>query len=179
MSNDNMDSATTGGRGEVDSLEGSYRNVTAVGGLVVGAEGVLLVKMTYGSTRGRYMLPGGIVEPGETLDRAVVREVLEETGVTSRVIAICAVRSRHDGLDNDTYVIFLLEPEPGSPQSDGYENEDARYFTLEELEREDVTELSRSMGKKALLWQLSLLTFADDYDWKRAGQNPESWRLFR
>ncbi len=125
------------------------------------------------------MLPGGIVEPGETLDSAVVREVLEETGVSARVIGICGIRSRHDDLDNDTYIMFLLEPIDGSPHSDGYENEDARYFTLEELEADDVTELSRSMGKKALLWNLSLLTFAEDYDWERAGQNKRTWRLFR
>ena len=179
MSSEDQGVSTTGGRGETDAKQRTSRNETEVGGIDDVAERLLNVKKTYGSNKGRYMLPGGIVEPGETLDRAVVREVLEETGVTARVIAICAVRSRHDGLDNDTYVIFLLEPEPGSPQSDGYENDDARYFTLEELEREDVTELSRSMGRKALLWQLSLLTFADDYDWQRAGQNPESWRLFR
>jgi 8-oxo-dGTP diphosphatase len=168
-----------GGRGERDDRASGPKNVTSVGGLVVGASGVLLVKMAYGPTKGSYMLPGGIVEPGETLDAAVVREVFEETGIEARVIGICGIRSRHDGLDNDTYVIFLLEPADGSPRSDGYENEDARYFTLEELESEDVTELSRSMGKQALLWNLSLLTFAEDYDRKRAGQNRMTWRLFR
>lgn len=153
--------------------------MTSVGGLVVGANGVLLVKMAYGPTKGKYMLPGGIVEPGETLDAAVVREVMEETGISARVIGICGIRSRYDELDNDTYIIFLLEPTDGQPHSDGYENEDARYFTLEELEAEEVTELSRSMGKQALLWKLSLLTFAEDYDWARAGQNRHTWRLFR
>jgi 8-oxo-dGTP diphosphatase len=173
------ESGRTDGRGERDDRQPGPKNVTSVGGLVVGASGVLLVKMAYGPTIGKYMLPGGIVEPGETLDAAVVREVLEETGVSARVIGICGVRSRFDGSDNDTYVIFLLEPTDGSPHSDGYENEDARYFTLEELEAEDVTELSRSMGKKALLWNLSLLTFAEDYDWGRAGQSKRTWRLFR
>ncbi|MEZ4498997.1 MAG: NUDIX domain-containing protein [Thermomicrobiales bacterium] len=55
------------------------RNTTAVGAVVVGEAGILLVRMTYGPTKGRYMLPGGIVDPGETLDVAVVREVREET----------------------------------------------------------------------------------------------------
>ncbi len=59
------------------------------------------MRMAYGPSKGRYMLPGGIVDPGETLDLAVAREVLEETGVTARVLGICGVRSRRDGLDND------------------------------------------------------------------------------
>jgi 8-oxo-dGTP diphosphatase len=155
------------------------RNVTSVGAIVVGPDGLLLVKMAYGSTRGQYMLPGGIVDPGETLDDAVVREVLEETGVSARVIGICGVRSRHDGPDNDTYVIFLLEPIAGDPRSDGHENEDARYFTAEELDANDVTELSRSMCKKALNGELKTLTFAEDFDWQRSGRDRRTWRLFR
>jgi 8-oxo-dGTP diphosphatase len=162
-----------------DSTSRPPRNVTSVGGVVIGPNGMLLVKMAYGSTKGQYMLPGGIVDPGETLDDAVVREVLEETGVTAKPLGICGVRTRCDGLDNDTYVMFLLEPVSGEPRSDGRENTDARYFSLEELDCIDVTELSRSMGKKAMLGQLQRLNFANDWDWERSGRDPKVWRLFR
>jgi ADP-ribose pyrophosphatase YjhB (NUDIX family) len=155
------------------------RNVTSVGEVVVGPEGLLLVKMAYGPAKGQYMLPGGILDPGELLDEAVVREVKEETGVEARVLGICGVRSRVDGLDNDTYVLFLLEPVSGEPRSDGHENEDARYFTLADLDALDVTELSRSMGKMALAGELQTLTFASDFDWQRSGRDPKTWRLFR
>jgi 8-oxo-dGTP diphosphatase len=155
------------------------RNVTAVGGVVVGPEGLLLVRMAYGPTKGRYMLPGGIVDPGETLDVAVAREVLEETGVTARVLGVCGLRSRRDGLDNDTYVLFLLEPVSGKPVSDGRENEDARYFSLEELEREDVTDLSAYLGRLAFRGALQVMTLSDDADWASAGRDPEGWKLFR
>jgi ADP-ribose pyrophosphatase YjhB (NUDIX family) len=155
------------------------RNVTAVGGVVVGPNGLLLVRMAYGPTKGRYMLPGGIVEPGETLDVAVVREVFEETGVTARVLGICGVRSRHDGPDNDTYVLFLLEPVAGEPVSDGRENEDARYFSRAELDREDVTDLSAYFGRLACRDELRVMTRSDDVDWVAAGRDPEAWKLFR
>jgi len=155
------------------------KNVTAVGAVVVRSQGILLVKMAYGPTKGQYMLPGGILDPGETLDDAVVREVCEETGVEARVLGVCAVRTRHDGPQNDTYVIFLLEPISGDPRSDGHENEDARYFTLDDLDAENVTELSRSMGKKALSGQLKTLEFADDFDWENSGRDAKTWRLFR
>lgn len=157
----------------------SPRNVTSVGGVVVGAEGLLLVKMAYGPANGQWMLPGGIVDPGETLDDAVVREVLEETGVTATVIGVCGVRTRYDGPDNDTYVLFLLEPVNGQPASDGHENNGARYFSLSELDAADVTELSRSMGRKALTGELLTLRFAADFNWERSGRDPKTWRLFR
>jgi len=155
------------------------RNVTAVGGVVVGPEGLLLVRMAYGPTKGRYMLPGGIVEPGETLDVAVVREVLEETGVTARVLGICGLRSRHDGPNNDTYVLFLLEPVAGEPVSDGRENEDARYFSQDELDCDDVTDLSAYLGRLAMRGELKMMTLSDDVDWAAAGRDPTSWKLFR
>jgi hypothetical protein len=109
----------------------------------------------------------------------VVREVREETGVEARVLGVCAVRSRRDGLDNDTYVLFLLEPLSGEPRAEGRENDEARYFGVDELDGLEVTELSRSMGKKALANDLKLLTFADDFDGERSGRDPKTWRLFR
>jgi 8-oxo-dGTP diphosphatase len=155
------------------------KNVTAVGAVVIGPEGILLVKMAYGSTKGQYMLPGGLLDAGETLDDAVVREVYEETNVEARVIGICGVRTRHDGPHNDTYVIFLLEHVSGEPRSDGRENEDARYFSLADLDAQDVTDLSRSMGKLALTGRMTTLAFASDFDWQRSGRDPKTWRLFR
>jgi ADP-ribose pyrophosphatase YjhB (NUDIX family) len=163
----------------VTEAERPPRNVTAVGGVVIGPEGMLLVRMAYGPTKGRYMIPGGIVDPGETLDEAVVREVLEETGVTARVRGVCAVRTRHDGPNNDTYVLFLLEPVAGEPVSDGRENEDARYFALDELDREDVTDLSAYLGRLAMGGELKVMTLSDDVDWAKAGRDTRSWKLFR
>ena len=44
---------------------------------------VLLARMCTGPDRGRWTLPGGGVEPGEHPDHAVLRELHEETGLTS------------------------------------------------------------------------------------------------
>jgi 8-oxo-dGTP diphosphatase len=124
------------------------------------------------------MLPGGIVDPGETLDRAVEREVLEETGVSARAIGVCGIRTRRDDLDNDTYVIFLLEAGYGMPRSDGRENDDARFFSLEELDGPEVTNLSSYFGRRALTGALTLLEPAVDFDISGTGREPEGWKLY-
>jgi ADP-ribose pyrophosphatase YjhB (NUDIX family) len=155
------------------------KNTTAVGGVVVSEQGILLVRMCYGPTKGRFMLPGGIVDPGETLDCAVVREVEEEAGVLAHPLGICGLRTRCDDRNNDTYVIFLLDAISGEPRSDGHENDEARYFSLDELNREDVTDLSAYFGRLALTRSLTLLQSAVDFDAAARGRNPDTWKLFR
>ena len=55
----------------------------SVAAVVTNDEGqVLALRRRDGPYRGRWELPGGILESGETLYQAVVREVLEETGLT-------------------------------------------------------------------------------------------------
>jgi len=52
-----------------------------VGAVVVVEERLLLVRRGRQPAAGEWSVPGGRVEPGETLAEAVVREVAEETGL--------------------------------------------------------------------------------------------------
>jgi ADP-ribose pyrophosphatase YjhB (NUDIX family) len=56
-----------------------------VGGAVVRDGRLLLVRRATRRGRGNWQLPGGYIEPDETIEQAVVREVLEESGGTSAV----------------------------------------------------------------------------------------------
>ena len=53
---------------------------------------VLLVKRARPPATGVYTLPGGVVEAGETLRDAVMREVLEETSLTVDPVALAGHR---------------------------------------------------------------------------------------
>lgn len=55
--------------------------MTGVSALIVRDGRVLLVRRGKEPFKGYWSLPGGTVEPGETPDEAVRREVLEETGL--------------------------------------------------------------------------------------------------
>jgi 8-oxo-dGTP diphosphatase len=57
----------------------------AVGGVVIKEDRVLLVRRGKPPSEGEWAIPGGSVELGETLQEAVQREILEETGITIRV----------------------------------------------------------------------------------------------
>lgn len=55
--------------------------VLAVGAFVAVERHLLLVTRTNPPAEGQWTIPGGRVEPGETMTEAVVREVAEETGL--------------------------------------------------------------------------------------------------
>ena len=67
--------------------------IAGVGAVIVaedgdGVERVLLIRRGQEPLKGQWSLPGGAVELGETLEEAVRREVLEETGLVVEPVDI-------------------------------------------------------------------------------------------
>lgn len=58
-----------------------YENITAAGGLVINPEG----KMLFIFRRGKWDLPKGKLDPGESIETCAAREIMEETGVSPLV----------------------------------------------------------------------------------------------
>jgi 8-oxo-dGTP pyrophosphatase MutT (NUDIX family) len=163
----------------VTGIERPPRNVTSVGALVLREGALLAVRMTYGPSQGRYMLPGGLLDPGETLDVAAVREVREETGIEARPLGIIGIRTRYDGANTDNYVLWLLEYLGGEPVPHGHENDDARFLTFAEIdEREDVVYLLKYIAARIRTGRIALQHQADDYMYQLPGTTRESWKLY-
>ncbi len=70
--------------------------VVGVGGVVVRDGRALLVRRGKAPLYGRWTVPGGTVELGETLEQAVVREMEEETGLQVEPIEVLTVFDRID-----------------------------------------------------------------------------------
>jgi mutator protein MutT len=65
-----------------------------VGGVVLIEGRVVLIRRGKEPLRGRWVIPGGAVELGETLQEALVREMQEETGILVRPREVVLVFDR-------------------------------------------------------------------------------------
>jgi ADP-ribose pyrophosphatase YjhB (NUDIX family) len=105
-----------------------------VGGAVVKYGKLLMVRRASRRGHGNWQVPGGFVEQDETIEQAVVREVLEEAGVEGEVQGVLGLRNRYDADNgNSLYVVLLLHPLRGEPKPDEHEVDRAEYFSLEEI----------------------------------------------
>jgi 8-oxo-dGTP diphosphatase len=68
------------------------RPFLAVSAAIVRDGHVLLVQRARPPANGLYSLPGGVVEVGETLAEAIVREVREETSLSIEPVALAGFR---------------------------------------------------------------------------------------
>jgi ADP-ribose pyrophosphatase YjhB (NUDIX family) len=77
-----------------DRREYPERPIVGVGAVIVEGGKVLLIRRRYEPLKGQWSLPGGAVEVGEALERAVEREMLEETGLAVDVGPVIEVFDR-------------------------------------------------------------------------------------
>ena len=68
--------------------------LVGVGGVVVHENRVLLVQRGTEPLKGQWTIPGGLIDVGETLREAVIREVLEETGLAIEPIELIELLDR-------------------------------------------------------------------------------------
>jgi ADP-ribose pyrophosphatase len=87
---------------------GATHPTVGVGAVVVHDRRVLLIRRAKEPLRGRWVVPGGTVELGETLEEAVAREVLEETGVLVRPLEVMTVFDRIERRDGGVAHHFVI-----------------------------------------------------------------------
>ncbi len=120
------------------ATHGSNFPQVGVGAIVFKDQKVLLVKRSRPPSQGKWSIPGGRLELGETLQEAAEREIREETGV---VIRASKPVYTFDLVDRDTagaiqfhYVIVDLAADyiSGDPVADD-DALDARWVSAHEL----------------------------------------------
>ncbi len=122
---------------------------------------VLLVQRGKEPSRGRWGLPGGAVELGETVREAAAREVREECGIEVRpdrlIEVLNAIRPDQAGRIKYHYILIeiLAEYQSGelAPASDA---QDARWFKMDELTELDVPDITVQVIREAVALRAKL-----------------------
>lgn len=131
------------------------RPMVGVGAAIFRAGRVLLVQRGREPAYGKWSLPGGLVEVGESLQDAVRREVLEEVGlevvVKDMVVALDRVLFDDAGRIEYHYILldFLCESESGEP-APATDVTDCAFVALEALNRYPLTSGTEQVIRRAL-----------------------------
>jgi 8-oxo-dGTP diphosphatase len=105
-----------------------------VDGVIVEEGKILLIKRGNEPYKGLWALPGGFVEYGETTEKAVVREVKEETGLLCNIVKLVGVYSDpdRDPRGHTVSVVYMLKVSTGGVSA-GDDAVKARWFPVDEL----------------------------------------------
>jgi len=106
----------------------------AVGAVALHAGEILLVRRGRGPAAGTWSIPGGRVQPGETLHEAVVREAAEETALPVVVDRFLGWAER---IDDDAHFVILdfvvTVLDPDTPPRAGDDAAEVAWTPVDEL----------------------------------------------
>lgn len=131
------------------------RPVVGVGAVVVDEGRIVLVRRRFEPLAGRWSLPGGALEVGETLETGVAREILEETGLAVRVGPVIEVFDRitRDDQARVRYHYVLVDYlcwRTGGRLQPGSDVDDAVMADPAQLSTFDLTEKATAVIERAL-----------------------------
>jgi ADP-ribose pyrophosphatase YjhB (NUDIX family) len=126
-----------------------------VGAVVLDGDRVLLVQRGGATLPGKWSIPGGLVELGETTAEAARREVAEECGLDIELVDVCGVLDRvirdPDGRVRYHWVLVdYLAIARGGTLCAGDDAADARWVAIDEVTRYDTTDGLFEMIERAI-----------------------------
>jgi mutator protein MutT len=131
---------------------GMKHPVPAVGAIILKDDKILLVKRGAEPGIGKWSIPGGSMEFGETMEEAVKREVKEETGLDVEVGKLAGVLDlivKSDKGIQFHYVLidYFATAVPGEPVA-GTDAAECCWVPLSEIKNYDLTVSLEEMLKK-------------------------------
>lgn len=113
-----------------------------VSGIVFNGANVLMIKRGQAPAQGLWSIPGGKLEPGETLAEACRREVEEETGLLIEVQQIAAVVERKQEGFHYVIVDFLavLADASGTEPTPQTDVSEAKWIAIDDLPNYPIVE---------------------------------------
>jgi 8-oxo-dGTP diphosphatase len=129
--------------------------IPSVGVVVCKGDRVLLVLRAQEPSQGKWSIPGGVVELGETIREAGRREVLEECGLDIEVgqvvdVVDSIVKDEGGAIRYHYVLVDLLATSVSGSLVVGSDIADARWVSEEDLLAFDLTESTLPLIQKAL-----------------------------
>ena len=126
-----------------------------VGAVILDGDRVLLIQRGGVTLPGKWSIPGGLVELGETTREAVCREIGEECGLEIDLVDVCGVLDRvvrdPDGRVRYHWVLVdFLAVARGGTLCAGDDAADARWVPIDEVETYDTTDGLMDMIRRAI-----------------------------
>jgi ADP-ribose pyrophosphatase YjhB (NUDIX family) len=114
-----------------------YAGRTATAIIPFPPDKILLIKRRTVPFRDYWALPGGRVDPEETVEQTIVREVKEETGLDVAIVSKIGdyhEQGVQDGVEYDYYpACFLVKTVGGEIKKQESEIEDIKLFSLNDI----------------------------------------------
>jgi 8-oxo-dGTP diphosphatase len=97
----------------------------------------------------KWDIPGGIVEPGETLEEAIHREVNEETGLEIQIARVIYVYSNRDQIPvRQTFqAVYLCKFSQGEIRLNPSEHDSYKWLNYDNIASLDVIDFLRELVK--------------------------------
>lgn len=120
---------------EFRNVNGYVSPALTVDAVLLKGNEVLLIRRGREPFKGSWALPGGFVEVGETVEDAVRRELVEETGLKGDVVDLLGVYSApgRDPRGHTVSVTFVLKVSGIVHVDDLDDADEARWFPLDAL----------------------------------------------
>jgi 8-oxo-dGTP diphosphatase len=113
--------------------------------IVIDQERVLLGARAKDPNRGKWILPGGKIEPFESIEEAARREIREETGLEIELLGPATIKEIIDPPGEHRVIIYSKAQPVGGRMAASSDLDDVRFFSRADLRHLDVSYVVRDV----------------------------------